>query len=532
MRLLRRMGRRLAGLFADARQDAELADEIESHLEMLTEANLRRGMTPEEARRQAMLTFGGIESTRESYRDQRGVPWLEALSKDVRYAVRGMRKRPAFTAVAVLSLALGIGANTAIFSVMDVMLLRALPVKDAEHLVEFIRLHPRGAMMGNLPCAVFSYFQQDRRVLADVFAIESDQPVFRAGGASERVSAHLVSGSFFPALGVPALAGRTFGHDADAAETNHVAVMSHAFWSRRFGQDPAILGSTVRIADSPFTVVGVMPPEFCGVDRSKRPDMWIPLSTQAQAGEVWVFGHVKPGVTIEQARAALQPLFQQALESLRGKFRQSPEQERAAFLAQKLLVNRATNGSADLRWSYWQYSYTLKILVALAGLVLLITCANLANLLMARSAARSREFSIRLAIGAGRWRLVRQLMTENLLLSLALGAIATYGAVAYGVASRTSEIGLRMALGAQRGDVLWLMMRESLLPLWLGIIMGLPAAWWVTRLIRKLLFGLTPSDPVAIAAALAALAAAGILASLVPARRAASATAMAPLRSE
>src|SRR5271157_3808657 len=349
---------------------------------------------------------------------------LETLWQDLRYAARTLAKTPAFSTVAVLSLALGMGANTALFSLMDVMLLRALPVKNPKELVEFVRATPDGSMMTNLPYAVYEYFCRDHSALSDVFAISPSSPVLRTRGISERARAHEVSGSFFPALGVQALVGRIIGPDDDrAGAANRVAVISYAFWSRQFGRDPAALNADVRLSGERFTVVGIMPPEFFGVDRGSVPDLWVPLAADPNPAEPWVLGRLQPGVSVERARAQLEPVFPQALESLRDSFKLSPERERQAFLAQRLLVNRATEGTSAVRWTYWEYSSTLKILIGLTGLVLLIACANLANLLMARSAARSREIGIRLALGAGRWRLVRQLMTENLLLALAGGAL-------------------------------------------------------------------------------------------------------------
>ena len=203
-----------------------------------------------------------------------------------------------------------------------------------------------------------------------------------------------------------------------------MAVLSYGFWARRFGRDPSIIGAAARVDGELFTVVGVMPREFFGVDRSESPDLWAPFAVNTTPGDqAWVLGHLKAGVSVPQARTALDPLFRHALESLSSELQKWPQRDREAFLAQKLLVNRASNGTAGLRWTYWECSNTLKILMSLTGLVLLVACANLANLVMARSVARSREIGIRLAIGAGRWRLVRQLLTENLLLSLAGGAL-------------------------------------------------------------------------------------------------------------
>jgi predicted permease len=344
--------------------------------------------------------------------------------QDLRYGLRMLARNPGFTAVAVLTLALGIGANIALFSVMNVMLLKALPVRNPQELVEFVRSDPDGSMMSNLPYAVFEHLRKNTSVLSGVFAFTSDTRVLRSSAGQERVSVHEVSGSFFPTLGVKALLGRTIDSTDDRPDTEHqVVVLSYRFWSSHFGRDPWVVCATVRINSAPCTVIGVMPPDFFGVDRSQNPEMWVPLALDPNPGQVWVLGRLKPGVSIPQARAQLEPLFHQALESLRASVKDWPEHERNEFLGGKLLVNRATTGTSGLRWYYWEYSNTLKILIGMTGLVLLITCVNVANLLVARSAARSREIGIRLAIGAGRLRIFRQLLTENLLLAFAGGVV-------------------------------------------------------------------------------------------------------------
>jgi predicted permease len=411
---------RAKALVYRGRLDRDLDEELAFHLAMRAQ---KYGDDPA-GRAAARRQFGNTTRIRETCRELWTFTALETLWQDLRYAARTLAKTPAFSIVAVVSLALGIGANTALFSLMDVMLLRALPVKNPQELVEFVRLHPDGAMMTNLPYAVYEYFRRDHSVLSDVFAISWSSPVFRAGGTSERATAHEVSGPFFPSLGVQAAMGRTIGPEDDrAGAANHVAVISYGFWSRRFGRDPSAIGASVRLSGERFTVVGIMPPGFFGLDRGRVPDLWVPLAADPEPGQVWVLGRLQPGVSVPRARAQLEPLFQPALESLRDDFKLSPERERKEFLAQRLLVNRATEGTSGVRWTYWDYSSTLKILIGLAGLVLLIACANLANLLMSRSAARSREIAIRLALGAGRWRLVRQLVTESLVLSLAGGAL-------------------------------------------------------------------------------------------------------------
>jgi predicted permease len=346
---------------------------------------------------------------------------LRTVLQDVSLGIRLLRRSPGFTVVVVLTVALGVGANTAVFSVMDAMLLRQLPVRNPHELVEFVRAQP-GAMMTNLPYAVFEHLQKNTSVLSGVLAWTSDGRTLRAGSDSERISVHEVSGSFFATLGVAPLLGRPIDPRDLRPGASQVAVLGYSFWSRRFGRDPSVIGATVRLDDGPYTIVGVMGPNFFGVDPSQLPAMWVPLPADAQSSQVWALGRLKPGVSIPQAHAQLDPLFHQALESLLPELAQSPAHERDAFLAEKLIINRAANGTSGLRWEYWEYSSTLKILFGMTALVLLITCANLAALLVARSVARSREIGIRTALGATRGRIIRQLLTENLLWAL-LGGI-------------------------------------------------------------------------------------------------------------
>ncbi|MBZ5724768.1 MAG: ABC transporter permease [Acidobacteriia bacterium] len=414
---------RVKALVHRAKLERDLDEELAFHLAMRA-AKLGGGPAAHLAARRQ---FGNPARLRETCRELWTFAALDTLWQDLRYAVRTLAKTPAFTVVAVLSLALGIGANTALFSLADVMLLRALPVKNPQELVQFVRTHPDGAMMTNLPYSVYTSFRQDRSTLADVFAFWASDLALRSGGATDQATAHRISGGFFPALGVNALLGRTIAPEDDRpGAASRVAVLSHAFWSRRMGSDPAILGATVRLSDEAYTVVGVMPPGFFGVDRSKLPDLWIPLAAGPAAAQAWVLGRLKPGISAAQARVQLGPLFRQALEK---ELERAPSRDRQAFLSQKLLVNPAGQGTADLRWRFWKGPSTLKILLGLTGLVLLIACANLANLLMARAAARSREIAIRLALGAGRWRIVRQLLTESLLVSLSGGALGLLAAV-------------------------------------------------------------------------------------------------------
>lgn len=302
------------------RLDCDLDEELTFHLAMRAQKYGDDPAAHAAARRQ----FGNTAHIRETCRELWTFAALETLGQDFRYATRSLAKTPAFSAVAILSLALGLGANTALFSLMDVMLLRALPVKNPQELVEFVRAGRDGSMMTNLPYPVFESFRREGSVLSDVFAISWSSPVLRAGGVSELTEAHEVSGSFFPSLGVQALMGRTIGPDDDrVGPANHVAVMSYAFWSRQFGRDPSTLGASVRLSGERFTVVGIMPPEFFGVDRGMVPNLWVPLATDRNPGEVWVLGRLQPGVSVERVRARLQPVFRQALESLRDSYHPS-----------------------------------------------------------------------------------------------------------------------------------------------------------------------------------------------------------------
>lgn len=417
--MIRESWLRVKALVQRRRLEHDLDEELAFHLAMREE-----GMAPGQARRQ----FGNVTRIREICRELWTFSLLESLAQDLRYGWRTLRRAPVFAGVAIASLALGIGANAALFSLMDVMLLRHLRVKDAARLVEFVRVDPP-SMMTNVPYSLYTHFATDGAVLADVFAIATSGRAVQSGGVTEMARVHEITGGFFPALGVRAQVGRTMG---PGDEGQAVAVLSYGYWGRRFGYDTSIVGSAIRVNGEPATVVGVMPAGFAGVDRSRVPDVWLPLAADHPASaQVWIVGHLRPGVSTAQAEAALDTRFHAALESLAGEIESWSERERAKFLAQRLRVQSAAAGTAMLRWSFWEGQTTLKALIGLAGLVLLAACANLANLLVARSENRRREISIRLGIGAGRWRLVRQLLTESLLLSFLGGvlglAVASWG---------------------------------------------------------------------------------------------------------
>ncbi|HSE38415.1 MAG TPA: ABC transporter permease, partial [Blastocatellia bacterium] len=366
------------------------------------------------------------------------------MIRDLRYGLRMLRKHKGFTAVAVLSLALGIGANTAIFSLMDALMLRALPVLEPDRLVLFGNANSAGLTIGfpDSSTDLFSYqtyrdIRQRTQTFSDLAAVHSFPSrvhgiVHSAGstGELEQINAQMVSGTYFSTLGVNALLGRTLTADDDITPGGHpVVVASHSWWQRRFAGNPTIIGSTINIDKISYTIIGVTPREFFGTTVGDSPDIWVPLSMEEQLPpgfkgltdrmfqSLYLIGRLNPGVGVKQAGAETNLLFKQLLLEYSGP---QPSADRLQDIQQALVeLTPAGRGLSELRR---EFSLPLKILMIVVGVVLLIACANIANLLMARAAARQQEFTVRVALGASPARIGRQLLTESLLLALSGGA--------------------------------------------------------------------------------------------------------------
>jgi len=358
-----------------------------------------------------------------------GACGLEDFFRDCRYGLRTLWRSPVFTSVAILSLAFGIGANTAIFSLMDRVMFRMMPVREPERLVQITRFHPpygRSHMSYPLVSALEKGLDSFEGLLAEHALGVRDITI---DGDLEAADFDLVSGSYYPLLGVNAAAGRTFAEDVDRAPgANPVAVISHRYWERRFASNPEAIGRTFRRLGTVFTIIGVLPREFSGTVVGKEPDITVPLTMDAQVrgGDSWlnepnygwlsVMGRLKPGRTMNQAQAEVKRIFANIAAS--DAVSAGWDRDRRARLTEYVELEPGGNGFDDLRR---RFAAPLTILMGAAALVLVLACANLANLLLARSAARQLEIAIRQAVGAGRGRLVRQLLAEGWLLALARG---------------------------------------------------------------------------------------------------------------
>ena len=429
MKTLRRLFRRMTSWSTAARDEERLRAEFEEHIVMQTAENLRAGLSPIEARRQAALKFGSVEAIKDAYRDQRGLPFLETLSSDTRHALRGLRRAPAFAAVVILTLALGIGANAAIFAVIDSILIRPLPYPQAEALVGVWHTAPGvpgvPSTIGCTPSMYFTYREENKTF--EHFG------VWRSGDASvtgvaepELLRALLVTYGVLDAAGVKPVLGRWFSRADDTPGSAETVMLTFGYWQRRFGGDRSIVGRTLTIESRPRTVIGVMPDTF---RFQGDPEVMLPLRLDRNTQSLGLFNYqgiarLKPGVTLEQANADVAHLLGLWLNA----WPPNPGMDRTVF-------QDARFGSAlrplkqdivgDIGRALWVVMGTL-------GLVLLIACANVANLLLVRADARQQELAIRAALGAGWRRIARALLVESMTLGILGGAVGlglAYGAL-------------------------------------------------------------------------------------------------------
>jgi predicted permease len=403
------------------RFDQELDEEIRFHIDTRIEELRRSGLSSDEARTQARREFGSVIRTREESREAWRFGWLEDLAADLRYALRALRRSPGFTLTAVLSLGLGIGASSAIFGALDAAMWKPLPVADPSRLVHLSLTGPNGSGEA-LPSALVQYLRESD-VFAGVGVAREDGLSFALDGRAERVVGDMVSSNFFALLGVPPILGQGFSAEVQAGRWAPEAVLSYNFWRERFGADPHVVGRVIRLNTHPFTVVGVSPPSFFGLTRGSDYELRIPILPDGQelpeirllrgSALRTTFARLKPGDTIAQAETRGNAAVQAFLRTT------SIAGFRNAGFRHLRVLSAATGDAGDLR----QFRAPLYVLLALVGVVFLIACVNVANLLLARGMARARELAIRASIGAGRGRLVRQMLAESLLLSLTGGAL-------------------------------------------------------------------------------------------------------------
>ncbi|MGO8732338.1 MAG: ADOP family duplicated permease [Terriglobia bacterium] len=412
-------------LFHRRKREEELDEEVQSHLRMAVQERMEQGETAEQARDSAVREFGNVTLVKEVTRDVWGLRWLETLLQDLRYGARQLRRNPGFTAVAVLTLALGIGANTTIFSVTNALLFRApAGIERPDRLVLLFRRFARNRVEMNVSYPNFRDWRDQNRAFSGLAAHKTIWLGLSAEGESGRVQGAMVSGNYFDVLGVRPALGRTFLPEEDRIPGAYpVAVVSYGLWNRRFGSDPGLVGRKIRISGHAFTVIGVAPRGFKGTVVGESPEIWVPMMMAAQVAPpnwqgwmgkrnwsmVQVIGRVKPGVSLEQAQANMDTVARQLEQAY-------PRENRGLGI---VLLPKITL----YPWERAKVVEFGALLTAVVGLVLLIACANVANLLLARAATRQKEMAVRLTIGASRARLIFQLLTESMLLALMGGTL-------------------------------------------------------------------------------------------------------------
>ncbi|MBV9938965.1 MAG: ABC transporter permease [Acidobacteriaceae bacterium] len=501
MRTLRRFLKRLLFWTNTQRDEERWQAEMEEHLALQTEENLRAGLSPVEARRQAVLKFGAVEAMRESYREERGLPFMDHLLQDTRYALRRLRSAPAFTVTTVLILALGIGSITSIFTLAHAVLLKSLAVANPAELYRLGKEthccywggYSQEKEFSLVSYDLYKYFRDHTKGFAELTAFSASELLLgvRRSDRPETAQSYpgeFVSGNYFATFGIRAYAGRMLTARDEQANAAPVAVMSYRLWQQRYGSDPSIIGANFNLNDRPFTVVGITPPGFFGDTlRNSPPDFFLPLATEGlENGDIkkpdlhWLhlIGRIRPGATPSSIEAQMRVELKQWLRSHWGEMGAN---DRTRFPKQTLFLSPGGAGITSLRE---QYEHWLQILLMVSGFVLLIICANLANLMMVRGLERRRQISVSVALGARASRLVRQALTESLLLSLLGGAAGLL------IAWACTRLILHFTFSSESGwadvpisaspslPVLLFAFATALLT---GITFGIAPAWMATR---------------------------------------------------
>jgi predicted permease len=476
--------RRLLNLMRSDRVARDIDREMAFHLAERADELVARGMSEDEARREARRRFGHRQAIKERAYNVDVLAWLDSVLADVRYATRSLRANPGFTAVAVLSLGLGIGANTAIFSLINAVMLRSLPVRQPEQLVQLAMNDGRESFTNPL----WEQIRDRQEAFAGTFAFEDASFNLTAGGVVRRAQGAWVSGDYFNVLGVLPVAGRVLQRSDDVRGCSGVAVLSHSFWQREYGGASDAVGRSISLDGNPFEIVGVAAPGFSGIHVGRAASVFVPICAVdilrkdrgiLDARSIWflnVFGRLHPGANLAEAQTGLAVTSRMAFESTVPPNWGAAQQ--AKYLERALIAGPAANGTSGLRSQYREALFALLMVV---GVVLLIACANVAQLLLARATKRQHEISVRLAIGAGHARLARQLLTESVLLALVGAAI--------GVLFARWSSGLLVGFLSRGGRAVSLDLSLDLRVLGFavavaiatGILFGLAPAWRSTR---------------------------------------------------